>query len=65
MESMGVVSGRGQQEVGVASGWNLYVWLPYVSALNGCCCINCYRRTVKAFVTVRAIANDGHERCDK
>ena len=24
---MGVASGRGQQEVGVASGWNLWVWL--------------------------------------
>ena len=27
MESMGVVNGRGYQEVGVASGWNLWVWL--------------------------------------
>ena len=25
VESMGVASGRGQ-EVGVASGWNLWVW---------------------------------------
>ena len=24
---MGVPSGRGYQEVGVASGWNLWVWL--------------------------------------
>ena len=24
---MGVTSGRGYQEVGVASGWNLWVWL--------------------------------------
>ena len=24
---MGVTSGRGKQEVGVASGWNLWVWL--------------------------------------
>ena len=24
---MGVASGRGYQEVGVASGWNLWVWL--------------------------------------
>ena len=24
---MGVASGCGQQEVGVASGWNLWVWL--------------------------------------
>ena len=27
VESMGVVSGRDYQEVGVASGWNLWVWL--------------------------------------
>ena len=27
VESMGVASGRGYQEVGVASGWNLWVWL--------------------------------------
>ena len=27
VESMGVASGRGLQEVGVASGWNLWVWL--------------------------------------
>ena len=27
MESMGVANGRGYQEVGVASGWNLWVWL--------------------------------------
>ena len=24
---VGVASGRGQQEVGVDSGWNLWVWL--------------------------------------
>ena len=24
---MGVANGRGYQEVGVASGWNLWVWL--------------------------------------
>ena len=27
VESMGVSSGRGYQEVCVASGWNLWVWL--------------------------------------
>ena len=27
MESMGVTSGCVYQEVGVASGWNLWVWL--------------------------------------
>ena len=27
VESMGVANGHGYQEVGVASGWNLWVWL--------------------------------------
>ena len=27
VKSMGVASRRGYQEVGVASGWNLWVWL--------------------------------------
>ena len=27
VESMGVANGRGYQDVGVASGWNLWVWL--------------------------------------
>ena len=27
LESMGVANGRGYQEVGAASGWNLWVWL--------------------------------------
>ena len=27
VESMGVANERGYQEVGVASGWNLWVWL--------------------------------------
>ena len=36
---MGVASGRGQQEVGVASGWNLWVWLPCIGVVSGCCCI--------------------------
>ena len=27
---MGVANGRGYQEVGVASGWNLWVWLVIV-----------------------------------
>ena len=27
MESKGVARGRGEQEVGVVSGWNLWVWL--------------------------------------
>ena len=43
MESMGVASGRGYQEVGVASGWNLWVWLPGIGVVSGCCCKEVYR----------------------
>ena len=43
MESMGVASGRGYQEVGVASGWNLWVWLPCIGVASGCCCKEVYR----------------------
>ena len=37
VESMGVASGRGYQEVGVASGWNLWVWLECIGMVSGCC----------------------------
>ena len=40
---MGVASGRGEQELGVASGWNLRVWLPCVGVVSGCCCNEVYR----------------------
>ena len=43
VESMGVASGRGYQEVGVASGWNLWVWLPCIGVVSGCCCKEVYR----------------------
>ena len=35
---MGVASGCGEQEVGVASGsgWNLWVWLVGVGGIYGC-----------------------------
>ena len=33
VESMGVASGRGYQEVGVASGWNLWVWLECIDVV--------------------------------
>ena len=39
VESMGVASGRGYHEVGVASGWNLWVWLTCIGVVSGCCCI--------------------------
>ena len=43
MECMGVASGCGEQEVGVASGsgWNLWVWLMGVA--TGCGCKEVYR----------------------
>ena len=43
VESMGVASGRGQQEVGVSSGWNLRVWLQCIGVASGCCCKDVYR----------------------
>ena len=41
VESMRVVSGRarGYQKAGVASGWNLWVWLECIHVVSGCCCI--------------------------
>ena len=40
---MGVASGYGEQEVGVASGsgWNLWVWL--LGVVTGCGCKEVYR----------------------
>ena len=35
VESMGVANGRGYQEAGVASGWNLWVWLVSVVVRGG------------------------------
>ena len=26
----------------MASGWNLWVWLPYIGVFSGCCCIRRY-----------------------
>ena len=43
LESMGVASGRGYQVVGVASGWNLWVWLQCIGVASGCCCKEVYR----------------------
>ena len=40
---MGMVSGRGYQEVGVASGWKLWVWLECIGVVSGCCCKEVYR----------------------
>ena len=43
VESMGVASGRGKQEVGVASGWNLWVWLQCIGVASRCCYMEVYR----------------------
>ena len=40
---MGVASGCGYQEAGVASGWNLWVWLECIGVVSGCCCKEVYR----------------------
>ena len=40
VECMGVASGCGEQEVGVASGsgWNLWVWVESMVVATGCGC---------------------------
>ena len=43
VESMCVASGRGFQEVGVASGWNLWVWLQCIGVASRCCYKEVYR----------------------
>ena len=43
VESMGVASGCGGQEAGVASEWNLCVWLEYIGVVSGYCCKEVYR----------------------
>ena len=43
VESMGVASGRGLQEVGVASGWNLWVWLQCIGVASRYCYKEVYR----------------------
>ena len=30
--------GHGLQEVGIASGWNLWVWLECIGVVSGFCC---------------------------
>ena len=42
VEYMGVAIGCGYQEVGVASGWNLWVWLQCIGVVSGCCCKEVY-----------------------
>ena len=43
VEYMGVAGGRGLQEVGLASGWNLWVWLECIGVVSRCCCYEVYR----------------------
>ena len=40
---MGAASGHGYQEVDVASGWNLWLWLECIGVVSGCCCKEVYR----------------------
>ena len=35
---VGGIYGCGEQEVGVASGWNLWVWLECIGVISGWCC---------------------------
>ena len=39
---MGVASGRGYQDAGVASRWNLRVWLECIGVVSGHCCKEVY-----------------------
>ena len=32
-----MTGGCGYQEAGVASGWNLWVWLECIGVVSGCC----------------------------
>ena len=45
VESIGVASGHGYQEVDVASGWNLWLLLECIGVVSGCCCkeVHVYR----------------------
>ena len=40
---MCVASGHGYQEAGVASGWNLGVWLECIGVASGCGCKEVYK----------------------
>ena len=41
-EYMGLASGRGYHEAGVASGWNVWVWLQCIGVVSGGCCKEVY-----------------------
>ena len=43
VESMGVASGNGYQEAGVANEWNLWVQLECTGVVSGCRCKEVYR----------------------
>ena len=51
MESMGVAGGHCSQEASVASGWNLWLWLEYISPVSGCCCKEVYRYPPTIIIT--------------
>ena len=35
--------GEWVESMGVASGWNLWVWLQCIGVASGCCCKEVYR----------------------
>ena len=51
MESIGVANGCGYQEAGVASGWNLQVWLECIGVVSECCCREVYRYILVIIIT--------------
>ena len=40
---MGVASGCGEQDAGVASGWNLWAWSKCIGLVSEWCCTEVYR----------------------
>ena len=61
MEYVGVANGRGYQEVGVASGWNLWVSLQCIGVASGCCCkevhVHVYRYPHNIFSLLTCISS--------
>ena len=44
--------------MGVASGWNLWVWLPCIGVVSGCCC-----KEVYIYIDILTIINFPYSTC--
>ena len=49
---MGVTSGRVYQEVGVANGWNLWVWLVSVVVASGASYLVCSMPALSIYIYI-------------